>query len=231
MGLRLMNETIYKVEGAPHLALITDLHGRPYEKITESMRQIGPEIICIAGDILYGTRPSNSLSPLETQQNVMPFLRACASVAPSFLSLGNHEWMLDKDDIKMIEDAGVVVLDNAWKEQDGFAVGGLTSAYVSDHRRYVESLSADEHSAGRYLKRQLSAASAERVPETEWLREFCDFCGYRILLCHHPEYYSLVPEGIDLILAGHAHGGQWRFFGRGVFAPGQGLFPKYTSGV
>ena len=28
-----------------------------------------------------------------------------------------------------------------------------------------------------------------------------------------------------------AHGGQWRFFGRGVFAPGQGLFPKYTSGI
>ena len=36
---------------------------------------------------------------------------------------------------------------------------------------------------------------------------------------------------IDLFVAGHAHGGQWRLFGRGVFAPDQGLFPKYTSGV
>ena len=32
-------------------------------------------------------------------------------------------------------------------------------------------------------------------------------------------------------MAGHAHGGQWRFFGRGIYAPGQGLFPKYTSGL
>jgi predicted MPP superfamily phosphohydrolase len=32
-------------------------------------------------------------------------------------------------------------------------------------------------------------------------------------------------------LSGHAHGGQWRIFGRGVFAPHQGLFPKYTSGL
>ena len=39
------------------------------------------------------------------------------------------------------------------------------------------------------------------------------------------------PLPIDLTLSGHAHGGQWRFFGRGVFSPGQGLFPKYTSGM
>lgn len=56
--------------------------------------------------------------------------------------------------------------------------------------------------------------------------------GYRIVLCHHPEYYPLISDKpIDLILAGHAHGGQWRFFGQGIFAPGQGLFPKYTRGI
>ena len=54
-----------------------------------------------------------------------------------------------------------------------------------------------------------------------------------MLLCHHPEYYEkyLKDRPIDLIVSGHAHGGQWRFFGRGVLAPGQGLFPKYTYGV
>ena len=55
----------------------------------------------------------------------------------------------------------------------------------------------------------------------------------KVLICHHPEYYPkyLKDMPIDIIVSGHAHGGQWRFFGRGVFAPGQGLFPKYTSGV
>lgn len=36
---------------------------------------------------------------------------------------------------------------------------------------------------------------------------------------------------IDLVLSGHAHGGQIRLFGQGLFAPGQGILPKYTSGV
>ena len=70
-------------------------------------------------------------------------------------------------------------------------------------------------------------------PDVAWLEEFCRVDAPRVLLCHHPEYYEpyLKDLPIDLIVSGHAHGGQWRFFGRGVFAPGQGLFPKYTSGV
>ena len=35
----------------------------------------------------------------------------------------------------------------------------------------------------------------------------------------------------DLVLSGHAHGGQIRLFGHGLFAPGQGIFPKYTKGL
>jgi predicted MPP superfamily phosphohydrolase len=32
-------------------------------------------------------------------------------------------------------------------------------------------------------------------------------------------------------VSGHAHGGQFRLLGRGVYAPGQGLLPRYTRGV
>lgn len=58
----------------------------------------------------------------------------------------------------------------------------------------------------------------------------------RILLAHHPEYmeeYLMDKTRIpDLILSGHAHGGQVRLpFVGGLFAPGQGRFPKYTAGV
>ena len=67
----------------------------------------------------------------------------------------------------------------------------------------------------------------------EWLENFCGKDGYKILLCHHPEYYEPFLKGkkINLILSGHAHGGQIRIRNQGIYAPGQGLFPKYTKGI
>ena len=54
-----------------------------------------------------------------------------------------------------------------------------------------------------------------------------------VLLSHRPELIKTYSEnGIDLVLTGHAHGGQIRlpFIGP-IYSPSQGLFPKYTSGL
>ena len=57
--------------------------------------------------------------------------------------------------------------------------------------------------------------------------------GFTILLSHRPEYFNVYQnKNIDLVLSGHAHGGQFRLpLGGGVIAPGQGLFPKYDAGA
>ena len=56
--------------------------------------------------------------------------------------------------------------------------------------------------------------------------------GPVLALSHYPARLDAYESaGLNLVLAGHAHGGQWRFFGQGVFAPGEGLLPRYTSGL
>lgn len=94
-----MVETTYRIPGAPRLALLADLHGRPYDHIIASLRARRPSLICLAGDFIYGSHPVDDRSPLETQENVLPFFRSCASLAPTFMSLGNHEQMLRKRQI------------------------------------------------------------------------------------------------------------------------------------
>ena len=58
--------------------------------------------------------------------------------------------------------------------------------------------------------------------------------GFRLFLCHRPDYHAFYEMlDCDLVVCGHAHGGQWRipFTHQGLIAPQQGLFPKYTEGL
>jgi len=56
---------------------------------------------------------------------------------------------------------------------------------------------------------------------------------YTVLLSHRPELFDVYADNnIDLVLSGHAHGGQVRLpFIDGLAAPNQGLFPQYSEGV
>ena len=144
------------------------------------------------------------------------------------MGLGNHEWFLSQSDIQRIKDLGVVVLDNEYVEcsvgGETVSIGGLTSAHVLEYRIY--GLPSDFQKPARKAVRGAGKPS----PSISWLERFTRVSGYRLLISHHPEYFDLIPT-VDLLLSGHAHGGQIRLFHHGLFAPGQGILPTYTKGV
>ena len=232
-----MVETTYIIPGAPYFALLTDTHNTDPTPVLASLASHRPDLILLAGDFVYAETPKNGRLKMEESAHAMQLLKGCAEIAQTFVSLGNHEWMLSDPDLRMIRSVGCKVLDNACTAVTvngrEVTVGGLTSARVTEYKRFREG------STELYPRPVNRTAATSLAPETgaDWLRSFSSAPGFRILLCHHPEYYPLLPGSVDLIVSGHAHGGQWRVYNpfrknwTGVFAPGQGLWPQWTRGV
>ncbi|MBQ3507312.1 MAG: metallophosphoesterase [Clostridia bacterium] len=203
-------------------AIVADLHDRPYDTILPILERERPDMILIPGDLSEALdRPASQVS-----RSGLGLLAECTAIAPTFYSLGNHEIggchgriykakMAGKGELppfvmrdewrEAIEKSGATLLDESFIRWNGFIIGGLGSGLLNPGW----------------------------VPDLSWLEAYAKTAGYKLLLCHHPEYFDryLRPFDIDLVISGHAHGGQWRIFGRGVYAPDQHLFPKYTSGV
>ncbi len=199
-------------------AVISDLHGNSPEAPLKLLEKARPDYILAPGDIF---EPMNGTHK-EINEAGFALLSGASKIAPTFFSPGNHEvggigswrpgWTpqsskekYSAEELQKLYQTGVHFLDDSYKIYDGIAFGGLASGLIRPDRK----------------------------PECTWLDGFFAQKLPKVLLCHHPEYYEeyIKSSDTDLIVSGHAHGGQWRIFGRGVFAPGQGLFPKYTSGV
>lgn len=222
-----MRDKIYKYKTPVRLALLADLHDRPFERIIISLKKYQPEIICIAGDVVHRPYPTEDGPVIKTSGYVLPFLKACAEIAPTFMSLGNHEWLLSHEDISHMSEIGVTVLDNSFVKHGDLLIAGLSSAGFTAYKEYRQ------NKPEKYPMWDHEDRPDFTEPDISWLVGFCESEGYKILLCHHPEYRDryLKDMPIDLVLCGHAHGGQIRLFGQGMFAPGQGVLPKYTSGI
>ena len=203
-----------KLKRVLKIALASDLHDNPSKPVIELLQQEQPDLILIPGDLTDDTEIIKGGLP------TLEFLRACAEIAPTYYSLGNHEiacyhkgnpWRhpipvpLTDEIRRRIADTGAVLLENESVLHGELRICGLTSGI---HGKKNE-------------------------PDADTLRRFSEESGYRVLLCHHPEYFMpyIKKTNIELTVCGHAHGGQWRLFGQGAYAPGQGILPKYTAGV
>ena len=231
-----MKERIYRISaGIPRtIALLSDLHAEDGSRAIKIIGRRRPDLIAVTGDLFLGYKAGEGDDLTDLQPQVIPFLRSCVELAPTYVSLGNHEWMLSPADFHVLKSTGARLLDNEWirDEHTGLLIGGLTSAMVMDYRRFRQKYDPKI----RYPEERRHIDGVLLHPEAGWLQKFEQQQGYKILLCHHPEYWSLKSpmlrdHPIDLVLAGHAHGGQIRLFGHGLFSPGQGILPPFTRGV
>ena len=201
----------FTVSGAPEafsgfkIAQISDLHnaefGADNQKLIEILEREAPDAIVLTGDLVDGWRTN--------VDSAASFARRCAEIADCYFVTGNHEAKIGDDYAALetaLSDAGVTVLRNA-------------SVRIRNGVESIRLIGVDDPSFGgeANLDATLEALSSD---------------DFTILLAHRPEKIDEYAKwGIDLVLSGHAHGGQIRIPGiGGVYAPGQGFFPKYTSG-
>ncbi len=145
----------------------------------------------------------SQMTPARHSSKAMRFLRETSKLCPVFYGLGNHEKHLSKEERNRIRETGVTLLYGEYVHFGELCIG----AAVPEHY--------------------------EEPSDIAFLEAFEKEDGFRVLISHRPELYKryLHKYDIPLIVSGHAHGGQVRIFTIPVFAPGQGLFPRYAQGM
>ena len=196
------------------IAQISDLHNAEFgdrnEKLIEMLQKAEPDIITITGDLIDSSKTDINIA--------LAFAEEAVQIAPTYFITGNHEAMVSAQEYADLEngllEAGVNVLHDKEivleQNEERLLLIGIDDPAYADRPSDV-GVSMD----------------------SETINELFTTEGYRILLSHRPEYFDQYVEAeVDLVLSGHAHGGQFRLpFVGGLVAPGQGLFPTYDSGL
>lgn len=192
---------------------ISDLHnakfGKNNQKLVGRIRECEPDMIVLTGDLV----DSNHTNVDRAVQFVDEIVKIC----PVYYVTGNHEYWLEKSEYDELMDgligAGVVILDDQVVE---ISMGDAKFRLVG-----LDDKSLADGTLGTLLNNAQNVAY-----EDSEKKEFT------VVLAHEPQYLArYASSGVDLVLSGHAHGGQFRLpFVGGIVAPDQGFFPEYTAG-
>lgn len=197
-----------KIDKPVRLAVLTDYHGCHYGEaaaaLVQAVEALQPDAILLVGDIFDDVLPWDDSEAL---------VRSLAQRWPCFYVTGNHEyWSEQVDEIcRIITDAGVTILNQACAE---LMVNG----------QHINICGIPDPYAGVDTATVLSRAAADIEQD-----------AFTVLLAHRPELIDkyAAAEVFDLVVSGHAHGGQIRIPGlvNGLYAPNQGWFPQYAGGL
>ena len=168
------------------IALISDLHaGAPWidlaklKRVVQLTNAAHPELVLLAGDFVAQNVLAGSPMPPDQFAPVLGELRAPLGV---YAVLGNHDTGYGRKPIaRALAAAGIRPMDNrAWP------IGRNASTF------WLAGL------AEFNLRPRHVVATLQQVPPGAPL----------ILFAHQPFMFDFLPPGVDLMLAGHTHGGQ-----------------------
>lgn len=195
------------------IALITDLHscayGKDQSRLIRAVDRLAPDLVLLGGDIFDDVLPDT---------NTAHFLAGIAGRYPCYYVTGNHEYWSGPagfaEKMSILQQYGIPVLSGEYET-------------VSANGETINLCGVDDPDAYLIGSRHPFAVQLEHAAAANQNGH------YTVLLSHRPEYFDAYAEhGFDLVLCGHAHGGQWRlpFLLNGLFAPDQGFFPAYAGG-
>ncbi len=195
--------------------LLTDLHSYVYEPNQQPLilrvKELRPDVIFLSGDM---ADDRNSFSGMAL------LLEGIVHIGPCYYVAGSHDYW--SGDIKNIKSAvrgyGVTVLE-----------GQTTELTVKGQRLLISGI--DDPVMATALPGENEDDAYRRALHAF---DHLDRQRYNILVAHRPDFVAEYNElGFDLVLSGHAHGGQVRipFILNGLYAPNQGYFPKYAGGL
>lgn len=201
-----------KLTAEVRLAVVTDFHSSDNaEEVAAMVACCAPDAVLLVGD-LFDDDTAN-----RPTERTLSLMRQLSAQYPCYYVSGNHEaWTGEMDALyQQTEEAGVTVL----RMSSGvLTVRGQRIALcgIPDPYEMVFSGAPD-------TEKQLRQAL-----------EDVDSADFTVLLAHRPELlakYAQFP--LDLVVSGHAHGGQVRIPGvlNGLYAPNQGWFPKLAGGA
>ena len=192
---------------------ISDLHnaefGENNEKLLSILKQADADIITITGDMI-DSRNTNVDTALS-------FAKEAVKIAPTYYVNGNHESRVPEEYEKLKQgliDSGVTILENSSAD---ITIGDETITLIGINDPTFRMELVDDT-----MEQNIAHQLVNVIPDND---------NYKVLLAHRPEYFDVYAGQVDLVLSGHAHGGQFRIpFIGGLVAPGQGFFPEYYEG-
>lgn len=208
-----------KIKRSIKIVHLSDFHSTLFYNLTNKILECKVDIIVVTGDYIN--------DKCRNKDKMLNYCRELSAVAPVYYIPGNHERRLENFEelMKELSENGFNVLVNEKKE-----------ILLNDNNISILGLSEKQADKKDYINRMRNNFVYEDFSEE--LKNFEKSNGFKLLLCHFPENFEKIKElnysqyDFDLMLCGHAHGGQFDLpLIGGCFAPGQGIFPKYTKGM